>query len=185
MANEFVINIYTDGTDWGDTIIAAPHNFLRYNILFASICVLIVKSEPRGKGESTNLISHHTPHLLPDQKHKPTAAKLHYALLIMAPKIFFQGVFPRNKCLKQGRRNKSQWWANGVSQVQHNLCTAAPVLTALSRNLTKVKPRPQHKAGRIHQTLGWWGAVSPGCVSTSFNWLNPIWDSISGNHKDF
>lgn len=126
MANEFVINIYTDGTDWGDTIIAAPHNFLRCNILFASICMLIVKSEPRGKGESTNLISHHTPHLLPDQKHKPTAAKLHYALLIMAPKIFFQGVFPRNKCLKQGRRNKSQWWANGVSQVQHNLCTAAP-----------------------------------------------------------
>lgn len=144
MVNELVTNIYTDGTDWEHIIIAALHNFLSCNILAASIYMHIVESEPRRKGESANPNSHHLPHLLPDQKYNPTAPKLHYTLLIMAPEIFLQAEFPRNKCLKQSRRSKSQWWANGASQFQQSPCMAAHILTALSRNLIRIKPRTQH-----------------------------------------
>lgn len=179
MAKELVTNIYTDGTDWEHTIIAAHHNFLICNILVASVHTHTVKNVPRGKGKSANPNSHHVPHLLPDQKHKPTAAKLHYAVLITALEIFFQaGKFPRNNCLSRAG-GTSQWWANGASQVQQSLSMTVPVLTALSSwgLSTKLEGFIRH--------LDWWGAISTGCVSISFNWSSPVWDSISGNHKGF
>lgn len=123
MAKELVANIYTDGTDWEHTIIAAHHDFLICNILVASVHMHTVKNVPRGKGKSANPNSHHVPHLLPDQKHKPTAAKLHYAALITALEIFFQaGKFPRNNCLSRAGGTK----VSGEQMVPHKFSKAFP-----------------------------------------------------------
>lgn len=151
MAKELVTNIYTDGTDWEHTIIAAHHNFLICNILVASVHTHTVKNVPRGKGKSANPNSHHVPHLLPDQKHKPTAAKLHYAVLITALEIFFQaGKIPKEQLSEQGRRNKSvvsKWCLTSSAKPFHDSTCSDCTF----------KLRTQHKAGRIHQTLGLMG----------------------------
>lgn len=99
-------DVLTDGTDWGHTVIGARHNLLSCNILVAAVHVSVVQGVPRGKGESGNLNSHHIPHPLPHQKHKPTATKLHYTMLITAAEILFQARFPRNECVSKAGKEK-------------------------------------------------------------------------------
>lgn len=87
---------------------------------------------------------------------------------------------------KKGCMSRSRYWMSLVKQVQKSLCEMAPILAALSRTLTTIKPRTKHKARRIYQHRGDGELLqSPGCVIISCSWSNPMWEAISGHHEGF